>query len=298
MKEALLPLKSSLIPLIMEIQSPKYPEWTTLLSLKKISISHGVRQVYDQGDGQALLFIHGFPLNHRMWCEQLEEFSRDYRVIAPDLCGFGGSDSVSDDAVLTMKQFSDELVEILLTLDLDIPVHLVGLSMGGYILGQFQKDHAMRIASMVFCDTKSTADTEEVKSNRHKTARVVLEAGSSSLAEVMGSKLFAPNTPASIFDEVKTMIVDASPAGIAAASRGMAEREDFTDQLQTFRVPTLVVAGEYDSISPPAEMQTMAEKIPDSEFIEIANAGHMSPLENPQDFNAALRAFLRRVELA
>jgi len=267
------------------------------MPLKTISITNGQRQVFDEGEGEVLVFIHGFPLDHRMWQEQLKEFSREYRVIAPDLCGFSGSESVADDAVLSMKQFSDELVEILLALDLDIPVHLIGLSMGGYILGQFQKDHAMRIASMVFCDTKSTADTEDAKENRYKTARVVLEAGSHSLAEVMGTKLFALDTPESTLEMMRTMIADASPAGIAAASRGMAERNDFTDQLGTFRVPTLVVVGEHDSISPPDEMREMSEKIPNSEFVEIADAGHMSPLENPQEFNAVLRAFLRWVEL-
>lgn len=267
------------------------------MPLKTISITHGQRQLFDEGEGPPLVFIHGFPLDHRMWQHQLEEFSREFRVIAPDLCGFGGSDSVADNAVLTMKQFSDELVEILLALDLDIPVHLIGLSMGGYILGQFQQDHAMRIASLVLCDTKSTADDEDAKANRLKTARVVLEAGSHQLAEAMGTKLFAPDTPESTLDEMRTMVADASPAGIAAASRGMAERHDFTDQLGTYRVPTLVVAGEHDTISPPAEMREMASQIPQSEFVQIDGAGHMPPLENPQDFNAALRAFLRRVEM-
>ncbi|MBD3675909.1 MAG: alpha/beta fold hydrolase [Planctomycetaceae bacterium] len=267
------------------------------MPLKTLSLNKGQRQIFDEGEGNPLLFVHGFPLDHRMWRGQLEEFSREYRVIAPDLCGFGGSDSVPEDAVLTMKQFSDELAEILLALGLDLPVHLIGLSMGGYILGQFQKDHAMRIASLTLCDTKSTADTEEAKENRFKTARVVLEAGSKLLADTMGTKLFAPDTPEAVLEEMRTMVADASPAGIAAASRGMAEREPFTDRLETFRVPTLVIAGEHDTISPPAEMREMANQIPQSEFVEIADAGHMSPLENPQDFNAALRAFLRRVEL-
>jgi len=267
------------------------------MPLKTLDLKRGRRQIFDEGEGKPIVFIHGFPLDHRMWRGQLEEFSREYRVIAPDLCGFGGSESVSEDAVLTMKQFSDELVEMLLAFDLDVPVHLVGLSMGGYILGQFQKDHAMRIASLALCDTKSTADTEEAKENRFKTARLVLEAGSQPLAESMGSKLFAPDTPETTLKEMRTMIADASSAGIAAASRGMAEREAFTDRLGTFRVPTLVVAGEHDSISPPDEMREMANQIPESEFVEIADAGHMSPLENPQEFNAALRAFLRRIEL-
>ena len=267
------------------------------MPLKTITLNNGQRQIFDEGEGSVVVFIHGFPLDHRMWRGQLEEFSREHRVIAPDLCGFGGSESVGDDAVLTMKQFSDELVEMLLALDLDIPVHLVGLSMGGYILGQFQKDHAMRIASLVLCDTKSTADTEEAKQVRHKTARLVLEAGSQTVAETMASKLFAPNTPEAVLKEMRTMIADASPAGIAAASRGMAEREAFTEELGTYRVPTLVVVGEHDTLTSPDEMRAMADQIPESEFVHIADAGHMSPLENPQDFNAALWAFLRRVEI-
>lgn len=281
----------------MGIQRIKNSEWTVLLPLNTISISHGQRQIFDKGDGKVLLFVHGFPLDHRMWRGQLEEFSQKFRVIAPDLCGFGSSDSVTNDAVLSMKQFSDELVEILDALDIDEPVCLIGLSMGGYIAGQFLRDHPEKLWSLVLCDTRSESDSEVAKDNRYKTARVVLEAGSSSLAEVMGTKLFAPQTPASIVDEVKTMIADSSPAGIAAASRGMAEREAFTELLETINLPTLVIAGEHDSISPPEEMRAMAEQIPQAEFVEITNAGHMSPLENPQEFNATLRTFLQRVEM-
>ena len=266
------------------------------MTLKTVTISRGQRQVFDQGEGDVLLFAHGFPLDHRMWSEQLSEFSQSYRVVAPDLCGFGGSESVGTEEVLTMKHFADELVEILEALNVTHPVHLIGLSMGGYIAGQFLKNHSPQLKSLTLCDTRSEADGNDAKQNRHKTARLVLEAGSQPLAETMGSKLFGPNTPESILNQIRTMITDASPAGIAAASRGMAERSAFTDTLRFIDVPSLVVVGEYDSISTPAEMRGIAEQIPNATFVEISQAGHMSPLENPQEFNAGLAEFLNRIE--
>jgi pimeloyl-ACP methyl ester carboxylesterase len=262
------------------------------MTFKLVQLTDGYMHVFDEGTGPPLMFVHGFPLDHRMWKQQIKEFSRSYRVIAPDLRGFGKSSSVADDATLTMRDFADDLAEMLSVLEIDEPVCLIGLSMGGYIAFQFWEHHRDRLSSLVLCDTRSIADSEEARTNRFKTAQIVLEAGSQPLAEAMSTKLFAPDVSSSVLADVKTMIVEASPAGIAAASRGMAERPDVTDRLSEVELPALVVVGSFDSISSPEEMRQLANGIPGSEFAEIPDAGHMSPMENPDAFNRELTDFL------
>jgi pimeloyl-ACP methyl ester carboxylesterase len=265
------------------------------MTFKQIQLTDGHLHVLDEGTGSPLLFVHGFPLDHRMWKHQIEELSRSYRVIAPDLRGFGESSSVANDATLTMRGFADDLAEMLSVLEIDEPVSLIGLSMGGYVAFQFWKYHRDRLSSLVLCDTRSIADSEEARENRFKTAQVVLESGSKPLAEVMGSKLFAPQVSDSVLADVKMMIVESSPSGIAAASRGMAARPDVTDFLPGIDLPTLVLVGEYDSISSPEEMRRVADQIPGAEFAVIPEAGHMSPMENPEAFNRFLSGFFNPI---
>ena len=111
------------------------------MSVKQVDLANGHLQVLDEGIGPPLLFVHGFPLDHRMWRAQIEQFSGSYRVIAPDLRGFGGSSLVNDDATLTMQEFAVDLAEMLSVIELDEPVCLIGLSMGGYIAWQFWEHH-------------------------------------------------------------------------------------------------------------------------------------------------------------
>lgn len=264
------------------------------MTVNQIDLPDGRLNVVDEGTGPPLLFVHGFPLDHRMWKHQIEELSQSYRVIAPDLRGFGKSSSVADEATLTMHDFADDLAGMLDVLEIDEPVCLVGLSMGGYVAFQFWERHRDRLSSLVLCDTRSIADSDEARENRFKTAQVVLESGSKPIAEAMSAKLFAPNVSDSVLADVKTMIMEASPAGIAAASRGMADRPDVTDRLMEIDLPALVIAGEHDSISFPEEMRQMADRIPASRFAEIPDAGHMTPMENPPDFNRVLSGFLER----
>lgn len=261
---------------------------------KQIELSGSSLQVLDEGIGSPLLFVHGFPLDHRMWKHQIKEFAQSYRVLAPDLRGFGKSSSVADDTTLTMREFADDLAELLSSLEIDEPVCLIGLSMGGYVAFQFCTHHRDRLSSLVLCDTRAIADSDEARETRFKTAQVVLEAGSKPLAEAMSSKLFAPHVSDRVLADVKTMIEEASPAGIAATSRGMAERPDVTGQLGEIGLPTLVVVGEYDAISSPEEMRQVADRIPAAEFAVIPDAGHMSPMENPKTFNRLLSKFLDR----
>ena len=261
-----------------------------------ISIGSASLHVLDQGRGQPLLLVHGFPLDHTMWREQVGELSKAFRVLAPDLRGFGKSSPVTgDDTVVTMAHFADDLATMLSAMSIPDPVTLCGLSMGGYIAFQFAARHADRLGRLILCDTKAAADTKEAAENRHKLAAKVLSEGSQAAADAMLSKLFskrAIESKSPFVEETRQVILRTRPQTIAAALRGMAAREDFTPKLETIDVPTLVLCGAEDVITPPTEMRSIAAAIAGAEYCEIPAAGHMSPLEVPQAVNEAIRKFL------
>jgi 3-oxoadipate enol-lactonase len=252
----------------------------------------------DQGEGVPLVLVHGFPLDHAMWAGQLEGLSNKNggRVIAPDLPGFGCSPVIDD--TVTMGQFADDLAALLDGLGIAEPVILCGLSMGGYIAFEFWRRHRLRLRGLVLCDTRAAADSPEVAEARRQTADRVLREGPGLLADAMLPRLFSEITRQqrpTLIQAVRAAIVNNNARGVAAAARGMAQRADMTGELPRIDCPTLVVVGENDSISTPDEMRGIAEAMPNASFVEIPSAGHMSPLENPLDVNAAIRDFLTRL---
>jgi len=148
---------------------------------------------------------------------------------------------------------------------------------------------------LILCDTRAVADSPEAASGRLKTADRVLAEGASIAAEALLPKLFAPatyNQQPQIVEATRQAILRTKPEGIAAALRGMAQRPDVTSRLPEIVVPALVICGQHDGISPPAEMRQIAERLPSARFVEIADAGHMSPLERPDAVNTAIRQFV------
>jgi 3-oxoadipate enol-lactonase len=253
--------------------------------------------VVDQGQGSPLVFVHGFPLNHAMWNSQIPVFAAKYRVIVPDLRGFG--ESVDTEGTVSMEDFADDLVAILDDLRVQQPVVLCGLSMGGYIALQFVRKYRPRLRALVLCDTRASADVPEVVENRLRIAKLAIESGTQPVADAMLPKAFGPKTFADrpqVVEAVRAMMISSDPTGVAAASRGMAVRPDMTQLLPTIDLPTLVVVGADDVLTPVDEMRRMAEKIPGAQFQIVPEAGHLSPLENPLVFNAALGNFLDEID--
>ena len=258
------------------------------ISLPDISLN-----CFDSGEGPPILFVHGFPLDHSMWRHQLDEFSSTHRVIAPDLRGFGQSGVTS--GTVRMEQFADDLAALLDSLSVTEPVVFCGLSMGGYVGWQFFQRHRSRLKALIQCDTRAIADTPEGAANREKLARLVLENGTEPVAAAMLPNLFAEaTTPArqAAVEETRQAVLRTSPDGIAAASLGMSVRPDVTNDLPSIDVPTLLIVGEEDRISTVEEMRTIATAIPNAGLAVIPSAGHMSPLENPEAVNTAIREFL------
>lgn len=251
----------------------------------------------DQGSGLPVVLVHGFPLDHAMWDAQITALSARQRVLAPDLRGFG--ESGVTEGTVTMEQFADDLADLLDAAGIREPAVLCGLSMGGYVAFEFWRKYAARLRGLVLCDTRANADTPEAAANRRQTAQRVLAEGPAFLAETMIPKLLAPGTLQTRPDIVNTlrqMILSCNAGGVAAASRGMAERMDFTPHLAEIRCPTLVLVGSKDAISTAEEMRAMAGKIPGAKFVAIEGAGHMSPMERPAEVSAAIGAFLAELK--
>lgn len=254
-------------------------------------------QVLDSGQGMPVLLVHGFPLDHSMWDAQIAHLSQRWRVIAPDLRGFGGSQVTG--GTVTMEQMADDLAALTDALAIDERIVLCGLSMGGYVALEFWRKYAARLRGLVLCDTRAAADTPTAAAARLETVERVLRDGTEPLADAMLPKLFAPatleNHPNTSAIE-RRKILAADPEGVAAALRGMATRRDFRDELAKVLLPTMVIVGEQDAISTVDEMRAMAKAIPAAEFVILPGSGHMTPLENAGGFNEAIEQFLTRVE--
>jgi pimeloyl-ACP methyl ester carboxylesterase len=268
--------------------------------LKTTSLRGRSVSLLDEGQGPAVLFVHGFPLSHCMWQGQVDRFKTNHRVVIPDLPGFGQSESLLDgeNPVLSMEFLADWLAELLDAIQCDTPVHFCGLSMGGYIGWQFWRRHPSRVQSLIACNTRAAGDTELIRRGREIAARQVMVAGAKPVADAMVKKLFYQARKGlretDFFNQIHRVIAAAEPASIAAGQRGMAERKDAVEWLEGVEVPMLFVAGKHDSITPADEMQQNARRVEHAEYALIADAGHMSPMENTAAFNAVLEDFLMR----
>jgi len=256
----------------------------------KIATINGIDIAYrDEGAGQPILFIHAFPLHGVMWERQVAAFSPHHRVIAPDLRGLGASARGS--GASSLDQHADDMAALLGHLAIENAT-VAGLSMGGYISFALWRRHRERVAALILADTRAGADSEEGRQGREKNARLAEEQGPSAIADQMLPKLLSPNAPAALRDQVRAIIESNDRAGIAAALRAMAARPDSTPLLATIDVPTLVIVGAEDALTPPSEAEAMFNAIPGCRLAEIPGAGHLSNVEAPEAFNAEVTEFL------
>jgi 3-oxoadipate enol-lactonase len=249
----------------------------------------------DQGPGPAVVLLHGFPLSREMWVEQLSAIGSTFRVIAPDLRGHG--ESPAPEGPYTMDEMADDVIELLDSLHIDVPVVLGGLSMGGYVALSLVARYPQRVRALLLLDTRAGADTPEAAQNREATARAALEADSaSSVVAAMVPKLFCKKTLEERPERVELLraaMERTTARGIAGALRGMALRPDRRSDLARISVPTLVLVGQDDVITPPVEAKAMADAIPKARLEVIPDAGHLAPYENYADANQVILQFLK-----
>src|SRR5919202_6166220 len=247
------------------------------------------------GPGDPVVLLHAFPLNSRMWAPQTEALAASRRVITPDYPGFGHSPRPP--AQPDVRYYAERVGELLDKLHLERVV-LGGLSMGGYVAFACLRLFPERISALLLANTRPEPDSEEAKEARRETARRVAEEGVEVLPKLQMERLLAPQTlqnKENLVESVREMILESSPDGVVAALGAMRERPDSTDLLGKINVPTLVIGGEEDTLSTPEIMGRMAEKIPDSRHLTLPKSGHLSNLEAPKAFNAALLGFLEEV---
>jgi 3-oxoadipate enol-lactonase len=247
----------------------------------------------DTGIGRPIVLIHGYPFNRSLWTEQIDVLSQSYRVIAPDLRGFGDSDASPEPA--TMNRFAQDVALLMNHLSIGRAT-IAGLSMGGYIALALYKQLSSRVRALILADTRAQADTEEAKQTREQQAEKALSEGMAGIADTMLPKLLTPETVSKhpeIVKRVRDMMLKTKPEGAAAALRGMAARDDQTSLLPKISVPTLVLVGAEDAITPVADSEKMHEAIAASRLRVLENAGHVSNLERTEEFNDALLEFLR-----
>jgi 3-oxoadipate enol-lactonase len=244
----------------------------------------------DSGNGKdVVLLLHAFPLHSGMWSRQIAALSPRFRVIAPDYPGLGKSTPRPEPS--TMEVLAEQVLGLLGSVRVDRAV-VVGLSMGGYLSFELYRQRPGLFRGLALCDTRPGADTPEGAANREVFARNALEKGLHWVADEMTPKLLRPQPDPAAVREVRALIGQGTPAGVAAAQRGMARRPDSTSTLAAIACPTLVVVGAEDTLTPPVEAEKMVAGIKGARLARIAGAGHLPNVESPADFYAALLDFV------
>jgi len=251
--------------------------------------------IFTSGDSKniPIIFVHGFPYDHKMWEMQTITLSKKYYCVTYDIRGLGSS-SVGD-GQFTMESFVDDLENILLELNLNKPV-LCGLSMGGYISLRAVERMEEKFSALVLCDTKSEADTNEAKLKRSEGVKKINTEGLESFVNSSVPNTFTSDSikSSNIYQEILNRSLQLIPLGVKGCLLAMAGRTDTTAYLSQINIPTLVVCGEDDKLSPPASMKELANKIKGSEYILVPNAAHMSPVENPNLVNKVIIDFIQK----
>lgn len=259
---------------------------------------NGITIAYsDQGQGLPVVFLHAFPFNRTMWDPQLAGLSDRYRIITVDLRGHGESDAPF--WRYSMDLFADDVKGLLDYLNIQQAV-LVGLSMGGYLMFAFHRKYRERIKALVFCDTRAEADTQELAAWRFALAQKIYKEGTKAVVADMGPKLLsvaAYQTKPDLVRLVEAIGLSTQMSGAIGDLMAIAERPDSSPDLARIACPTLVLAGDGDQLTTPEENRRIAERITDAKFGIIPSVGHISNLEQPEAFNAALISFLETVPI-
>lgn len=266
----------------------------------KIRVNSLTLAYTDRGMGLPVIFLHAFPLNRHMWEGEIQALLADqrYRLVALDWQGFGESEISSlptKPVISSMQMLASDVAGLMDALGIQQAV-LCGLSMGGYVAFAFARAYPQRLRGLILADTRPGADTPEAVASREHVAQLAGTQGASAVADLQLPRLISDYTRRhhpEVEIRVRQFIEAATPQGIAAASRGMAARHDSSDLLATISCPTLVIVGEEDALIPPYISRDYAAQIPGAQLALLSHAGHLSNLEQPQNFIQTIRQFLQ-----
>ena len=248
---------------------------------------NGIQIAYARkGTGKPLVLVHGYPLDHTIWDEVLPFLENDFDIITPDLRGFGQSDIVR--SPYKIADLAADIAGLLDQLDIEKAV-TAGHSMGGYVSLAFARAYPERVLGLGLVASQALADSPERKQGRYETAAEVMKTGVKPVAESMSAKL-TPDERVQAF--VHALIAKQQPAGLAGALKAMAERDDSTSALSSFKFPIALIHGEADELIPIQRAQEIKAAIPHATLMELSGVGHMPMLENPQATATTLKNLL------
>ena len=258
---------------------------------------NGVRLAYSAaGQGRSVLFVHGYPLNRRMWQPQIDGLSDIARILTVDLRGHGDSKTVI--GPYSMEMFADDLNAFLDAIGVTEKVVLCGLSMGGYVAFAFYRRYAARLAGLVLTATRAAADSPEARAGRDQSAATARQQGVPAIVEGMLPRLLSPKTQAEkpeLVAQIRQIMLRTSLEGVLGDLDGLKNRTDATPTLAQIHIPTLLLPGAEDVIVPLKEAQTMQAGIFGARLEAIPDSGHLPNMENAPAFNRAMRAFLQEL---
>ena len=239
------------------------------------------------GSGVPVVLLHAFPFDRRMWTRQVA--SVPGRVVSIDLAGFGGS---RDLVRRSVEEHGDDVREVLDRLGIDRAV-VVGLSMGGYVALSFALRHPSRLSGLLLADTRASGDTDEAKAGRAANIARARDGGSVAVFDAM-TKAWTPSSDPAHVAEMRAIAAEQSSDGVVHALEMMRDRPDVTSRLPEIRVPTSVVVGSADELTPPALAEIMARAIPASTLHVLDGAGHFSNVERAAEFDRVLLDLVAR----
>jgi 3-oxoadipate enol-lactonase len=261
-----------------------------------VSLADTTLAIHTRGSGIPLLLLHGFPLDHAMWAGQ-EPLAESLRLIVPDQRGFGQSAGVGPESI---AQLADDCVALLDALHVGEPAVICGLSMGGYVAEHIAARHPDRVRGLILVDTKLEADTPEARAGRRDLAERVERVGQEILADAMIPNLLAKSDAArksprrgEIEASLRRTILATPISTIVAALSAIGARPDMVEPMRRVTAPTLLVVGAEDTITPPECLERAEAVFPNARLLIVPRCGHMTPLEEPATFNAAVLEFLR-----
>ncbi|MDQ3050626.1 MAG: alpha/beta hydrolase [Bacteroidota bacterium] len=247
----------------------------------------------DMGTGKIpLIFIHGFPFDKSMWELQMKALSKNNRAIAYDIRGYGKSSANASPASMTL--FADDLIKFMDALEIDKAI-VCGLSMGGYILLNAVHKYPDRFKAIILSDTQCIADSPEAKEGRGKTIATIREGKKSEFTEGFIKKVFIAESLESKKDSVnkiKEIVMATSDATIIAGLTALAEREETCSNMNRVEVPALVICGDGDVVTPLEQSRVLNSRLANSSLVIIENAGHLSNMEQPENFNRKISEFI------
>lgn len=245
-----------------------------------------------QGSGPAVILLHAFPLNHRMWLPALERVGTGYRCILPDLRCHGNSSA--GEGAGTMARHAADVIRVMDDAGIG-RAFICGVSIGGYISFELWRQCRERVAGLVLCNTKAQADTPTARAARYAAIEDIAQRGPESFVEGMIMKLFGDTTRSArpdIVDEGREMMMRNTVVGLTSALDGLAQRPDSMSTLPMIDAPTLVIAGDEDTVTPVSDAELLRANIRMARMAVVSKAGHLAVFERPQECGGLIRSFL------